>query len=286
MPEHVEKTTKIVAKNSGLIVLTKTQLAYYAEGMPKMISYVFPPEVARDMDIVNQNLLTTQLKDFITKNKLQPASISILLANDILFARESKATAPEDKKNEIDTFVDLVPFEYPSTKSITFDSKTYITVANKEYYESVMNVFTGSGFTIHYVLPLYVFAKEIDLKKGVTSTSALQLVKRIDVYKQYNFHELAATQEYQIPEEPKKMQLQVKGGKSNHKFVIIGLLFMLIGVAFAAYLYWSMYMAPQQPQKLSNTEQKHSQVEKAASSTPVVLGAAWPTTLDDLGTRR
>jgi hypothetical protein len=273
MNGKVEKVAKVSAKGSGIIVLTKTQLAYFAEGMPKMISYTLPQEVARDMDIVNKDLLATQLKNFITQHKLQPANLSILLANDILFARESKATTPEQKKSERDAFVDLVPFEYPSVKVITFSNKTFITVANKDYYDPILNNFTDAGFTTKYVLPLYVFAKDIDLKRGVTSNSALQLIKRIDTYKEYNFNEITIVDDPQAPQEEKKLQLQVKGGKTNRTFVLVGVFVMLLGVLLAVYLWSQQNTSSTQPQKTSQTNTKAMKVAKATTPTPAVLGA-------------
>lgn len=239
-------------KHIGVMLITRTQMFLYIESVAIIVTYPFSTDVARDLDIVNKQLLTEQVKALITKNNLPPANFLVIAGNPTIFARQIINTNPAQKKVEEENFLNFVPFEDLATQHITMGQNNYLVAANKHFYDSLIESLKPLGFSIDLVLPEFLFAKEVNLSHGLTAESANMLIKKMPAFRNDSLlvrEVMTETGEVYVPS---KMQLQVKGGKTNRLFVMCGVFFMLVGVLIAVILLTQQQNAvPPKPQNIA-----------------------------------
>lgn len=238
-------------KHSGVMLITRTQLFIYIEGVEKIVTYPFPADVVRDLDVINKDSFAIQIGQLITQNQLPPANFYAILGNNTIFARQILSPDPTQRKTEEEKFLNLVPFDEPSVQHVVMGQNTYAVAANKSVYGSLSEALTPHGFEISLILPEFLFAKEANLSHGLTAENAIKLLRSMPSFKQFNFlkKEVIHEEDNQTGEEQNKMKLQLQGGKSNKKFIIFGSSFMGIGILVLAYLLMQQNTPPVPPPK-------------------------------------
>lgn len=192
----------------GVIYLEKSSLDYYAEGMQAIPKLAFPADVIRDIEVIDVVKLDQAVKAFITTNKLLPASLTIVLANTIVFtkdilkppvAKPADKTAPklspeeqakkveEDEKNSVaaqtERFLETVPFSEVSSVSLPIQNGVKVIAGNKELYTYIKRAFEKYGFSVDAVTSLWVFGAA---GSPVDQTIARRLLAKIDLARQHN----------------------------------------------------------------------------------------------------
>jgi hypothetical protein len=226
-------------KHPGVLFITRQQLFIYIEGTTNVVTYLFTPDVVRDLDVINQDILHEKIAGLITQQQLPPASFYVILSNQTLFSKQVMATDVSQKKVDEEKFLSTIPFETPSVRDIAMGSNTYTVVANEQLFSAFSAVFAKEGSEFLLVLPEFLFSKELNLTQGLTVQSAQTLLKKAQEFKAYSFIRKDLPDEgpsVNGQTDNKKFKLQVSGGKSNRLFIIVGVLVMLIGVFLAAFL--------------------------------------------------
>lgn len=226
-------------RHPGVLLIGRSQLSIFVEGATSIVTYPYPQEVIRDLDVVNKDLLMQQIAELFQKHQLPPISFYAIFANPTIFARQILSTEPAQKKSEEERFMNTIPFEEVSARHVTMDGKTYVVAANKHFYESLSDALERNGSEITLILPEFLFTKEVNLVQGLRIETALTLLHRMPAFRDFNFiqKEMPSQPTNTVGEqEQKKFNLQVKGGKSNQKFVIAGSATMVLGVFLAGYL--------------------------------------------------
>lgn len=74
-------------KQKGIIFVFSNQLVYYADHLPQALSFPFKPEVIQHLDVINRELLISQIKTFVKTNRLVPSLLSIVAHDSVLFQK-------------------------------------------------------------------------------------------------------------------------------------------------------------------------------------------------------
>lgn len=149
-----------------------------------------------------------------------------------------------DQKQQIQSFLEHVPFEEVESVTITKPTATTIVATNKELYTCIEEIVTKAGFIVDSVLPDIVFPSLTD-EKGLTVANAQQLLSQVDSNKQYNLLKIAATFSPQDANTGKKAG---KEKSSNMRVIILASVFGVL-LIFMVVLYYVMYMMPQPKSK-------------------------------------
>lgn len=227
-------------KKSGVIFITRLQLSLYIDGLGNIATLPFTPDVVRDLDVINDELLAEKVASFSAQQQLPPASFIVILSNQTLFSKQVTATDVSQKKVDEEKFINTIPFEDPAVRNITMGSNTYTVVANKQLFVPIGDAFGHIGSEFSSVLPEFLFGKELNLAQGLTVQSAQIIMKRAQEFKAFSFVQKNSIIEERTGEGEvtnSKYTLQVTGGKSNRMFVVSGLLVMVVGVLIAAFLF-------------------------------------------------
>lgn len=178
--------TKKVKKEPALLYLGRFQADYFAEGATQSIRFPFHPEVVRDLEVVNPQALSEQIKAWVTQFNIAPATLTILLADDLLFSKTITLADPKSREDAIHTFIDAVPFEETSYVQVPFQGSVTVSVANKGYFDAFKEAFEILGFSVELILPAFFLNKEVNLAKSLDVASLTLALKKAGTYRQYS----------------------------------------------------------------------------------------------------
>src|SRR5664279_948805 len=130
-------------KGTGVIYLKREGFQIYITSYPSIVEFRFVPEIVRDLDIVNKDLLENIIKMFLQGNKLPPSNLTVVLADNAIFTKdffptENTLSQPEPEnestttklkvdpaiqvelQNQAKQFVEHIPFESIISKTVPF----------------------------------------------------------------------------------------------------------------------------------------------------------------------
>ncbi|OGK10514.1 hypothetical protein A2767_04595 [Candidatus Roizmanbacteria bacterium RIFCSPHIGHO2_01_FULL_35_10] len=142
-----------MTKNKAIIFIHKDKFEYYDESQSKIFQFVFQPTVFQDLELVDREELYTQLKTFISANKLTPAEILFVISGSVIFEKIFTITQASDKDTEIQKFLESIPFEHVSYKVVGTDKNFKVMAINKELYTSLQFCFESQGFRSLGIIP-------------------------------------------------------------------------------------------------------------------------------------
>lgn len=172
-------------KKVGLIYLERDSLYYYGSNIVNsLLKLDFTPEAVRDLDIINKDVLSKKIKLFVDTNKIQPASLIIIISPNLIFEKNFAPMEENKLETEIQKFLDNVPFEIMSTKRYTVDKSSKIIATNKLFYEIVKNSFEEKKFIIEAIIPFSALKINPAAKSNFNTTTAGLILKKFDYLKQ------------------------------------------------------------------------------------------------------
>lgn len=171
---------------TGIIFLQKDKFDFYSPGLIKIIEFRFVPEIIRDQEIINAELLENLIKIFVDNNKIIPSELVIVLSDNASFIKDfvSPPSAPtlpvgvspsaqpqvvnnessEKVQEDIKAFIDHVPFENVLSRNFPMQNGTKVLAVNKDFYVAIKNAFEKVGFKVSAVYPGVVFSNNIGAK--------------------------------------------------------------------------------------------------------------------------
>lgn len=169
----------------GLIYLERDSLYYYGGNIiNSLIRFEFPQNTVRDLDVINKDLLNKHIKLFIDTNKIQPANLIIILSPNVIFEKDFPVMEENKLEQEIQKFLDNIPFENVKTKRYVMDKNSKIMATNKLLYETVKNAFEEKGFMVEAITPLFSLKTNSAIKNNFNLETANLILKKFDSMKQ------------------------------------------------------------------------------------------------------
>lgn len=168
--------TLYVEKDKGIL---------YATDLDLPLTVSFPRDVIDNLEVVDKSKLDQIFSDFITKNKLKPMHVFIILNNSVTIEKELKEVPPSLQGVETEKFLDLVPFHQILSKTYNFSSKTIIATANRDLVGNIVSAFHENLFSVTGVIPQSIleelfFPEKKDFDQKI-------VLKKIENLKRYFF---------------------------------------------------------------------------------------------------
>lgn len=179
----------------GIIYILKDGFQVFAPGLPSILEFRFVPEIVRDLDVVNKELLYNLLKIFIFNNGIPKSSFIIVIADSASIIKdfittsvqvEEQATQLTQLRQQADEFLEHIPFEEVSSKSIPIENGIRAYGTNKELYESIKGAFLQQGSEILMVLPAIAIGPEINTKTALDADAITSILKKEPLLKEFN----------------------------------------------------------------------------------------------------
>ena len=233
----------------GVIYILREGFQIYAPGLPSILEFRFVPEIVRDLDVVNKELLYSLLKMFITNNNIPKTSFIIVIADSASIIKDfitphqtdQQAAPVTPPQQQVDEFLEHIPFEEISSKSFPIDNGIRAYGTNKELYESIKEAFLQQEFEILMALPAIAIGPEISTKTALDIDAINSILKKEPMLKEFNLLKQPAqpTQPQENPTESTENTETVKQEKKSDKkrtILLVGVFVMLIIVLVIVYI--------------------------------------------------
>ncbi len=148
-----------MATNETGVMYLERQRLLFANGVATM-QLDFTPEMIRDLDVVDQELLTKTLLDFIEKNKVPPGNFVMILPQSVLFVNETPETDPVKVEAQMNEFMSFVPFDETLSKQYQTKNGLRMVAANGGFIDAIRDTFAVRGIGCGGVVPASIFGTD------------------------------------------------------------------------------------------------------------------------------
>jgi len=150
---------------TSVVYLQKDKFQFYDANIGRVFEFRFVPEIIRDLDVINTELLENLVKVFVANSKITPCNLVFVLAENAYFTKDfvpppqqKNATAQPEVTKELlqkqaEEFIEHVPFDNVVSKTIQLKGGLKVCATNKDFYESLAIAFEHLGFTMLSVIP-------------------------------------------------------------------------------------------------------------------------------------
>lgn len=196
-------------RRTGVIYLQKDRFQFYLPQFASVLEFRFVPEMVRDGDVFNSELIENVVKLFVTNSKIPPSDLIIVLADNISFLKDITPPAPqpqpktpgqplqtvktdmakEELDEEVKRFITHVPFETVISKSIPIKNGVRVFATNQELFDVVKKAFEKLGFMIEGVFPGVFYGNNLSAKPVMDAPTANFFLSRVNLVRQYNLLE-------------------------------------------------------------------------------------------------
>ncbi|HSX09691.1 MAG TPA: hypothetical protein VLF93_06050 [Candidatus Saccharimonadales bacterium] len=279
----------MVAK-TNIIYLQKDKFQFFSSGDGKIYEFRFVPEVIRDLDVINIEMLENLIKVFVTNGKIAPSNLVIVLSENAYFSKDfvpppaqkapvtHQTVTRELLQNQAEEFVEHVPFDNVVSKMIPLKEGFKVIATNKDFYESIAIAFEHLSFKVEAIVPGVVLGNGLSLRPVLDSSMAGVILQKINTVKQYDLlnQQVFQPQVKQETEEVDEVEVernQVKKQSKKRLFGLVGVFASLLIVLVIVYV--QSQTPPTPPKQPANASTENPTPQVAA---PVVLATPLPTT--------
>ena len=225
-----------------IVYLKRNSLEIYREGMEGYLARLeFPPDVAKDEEIIDSSKFEELIFTFLNKLSLKENSAQIVLSEEVIFAKTNPLSIEDSEEKQAQQFFEEVPFDPQKIAKRAIKTKNGVNLfaANKNLFLAIISVLSKIQIEAQNVVPATMF--------GITSTSSAltkndlkQITSNSDLIKMSNFLEGLESAQSQSSPQPKTQEQKTQEettSSSSNLLPIIGVVLIILGAAFAIYLY-------------------------------------------------
>ena len=260
---------------TGIIYLQKDRFQIYSPYLPNIYEFRFVPEIIKDFDMVNRELLENLLKVFIVNNKLAAITLIIVIADNAAFIKDflapqapanpqippnAQPPAPippqslEDLQNQANIYLDHVPFESVSSKTFPLANGVRAFATNEDIFNSIKMILEKMGFIVQGVLPGFAFGQEIANKPALDPQAITTILANLNTVQEYNLFKGPEIADPLAEENEDKPDASEESAPRDNKKIILAvaisgivLIFIITGVVLYLQFTTKPYKPPVAP---------------------------------------
>lgn len=153
-----------------IVFLDRNRLQVANTQTGNLATWEVPPQVMRDLVIVNVSEFGKQLGSFMTQQKMNPGPAVVVLSYTTVFTKTIETGTDEEREEALRLFFDSIPFDSLLTKSYPTGKNTIAAVAvSRELVDQLTGEIAKRGFGVTAVVPQTVLPKEAQLPSLTTA---------------------------------------------------------------------------------------------------------------------
>lgn len=237
-------------KSNALIFLDRTSFSYYKENN-SILTFTYPTSSIKELDILNEQIFIAEVTNFFKSNNIHPGTLIVILSSDILYEKDfmfepktiseknqqvkdintsEQNTLPvEEKMAQMQSYLDIVPFDEIASKSYKIDKITKLVATNKKLYEMLVSMLNKLNFIVEAVVPITVIPKSIIDAPIFNSDNAKKIIKKFDTVSAYSLLEENSYALSRAALAPKGIKMSAKVS-SKREYALIGVFVLLLSV--------------------------------------------------------
>ncbi len=211
-------------KSKGVLYLEKNRLQIYVEGKPNVLVFDLSPTVSHDIEIFNRGELEKGLLAVAKNNTLPATEYTLILAQNILFEKDISPPSAE----EIQKFLDAVPFEYISSRQFPNENGVRVVAANRDFYSVFNEFFEQYGSSILTIVPYFAVNPQMN---GLDEQSIATVFSQSRQLMNFSLTDTNDKEELIIRTLTKDQKKSEETQKNNRNlFALLSVFVLLIGV--------------------------------------------------------
>jgi hypothetical protein len=157
---------------------------FYGSNLTATVQVDIPVDTVALADVVNRDKFYQLIQNLVTSKKIEPAPVLILFSPYATYEKEANGKLPDEVNNDIQQFLDSVPYERVLSRIFKLQDKIKVVAVNKDLYEAIKHAFEKMHFPTVGVASFPLLQKMLP-EVGQTLNMEI-LAGRFEAIKQYS----------------------------------------------------------------------------------------------------
>ena len=273
-----------------ILFIDRFGFSVYQDTLTTIPKFNFTQDLVANLDVVNKVQFVSLVSTFIEINKIVPSSLAVILSDDVIYIKDlagpvqkpvsapgsvpaPKIEATEDKehKDEVENFLENIPFEEILARVIKTGNINRIVAVNRDLAMTIVDTFMAKGSTIDSITPGFMYGQNVNFTKGLTSDNLKVILGNVEILRSGN---LLTDQEKMIIGRDIRSEMEtpaaiVEKKKQNRTQYILAGVFIILLVILGV-----VYFLSQKADEASDTKNINSIINQRTAVPDVI-----PTTI-------
>lgn len=268
------------AKNHPIILFVdRSGFSVFQDTLPNIPKFNFTPDVVANLDVISKEQLVNLISTFIQINKIVPSSLGLVLSDTVIYEKDlvnppgtslhpasqtavpsqppsnpmvTQENADKEHKEEIQNFLENIPFEEVLAKDVKTDKIDRIVAVNKDLIMTIADVFEKSGSVIEAIIPSFMYGQNVNFTAGLTSDNIQAILGGSEIARIGNL--LTDQQKMSSPQSLEGEQKEKEKKPQNlRQFILIGIFVTLLVILVVVYLNMGVSPAPTPDKRIQSS---------------------------------
>lgn len=225
-----------------ILFIDRSGFSVFQDTLTNIPKFNFTPDLVANLDVVNKEQFSNLIATFIQINKIVPSSFAVILSDTVIYVKDlvrSQSNPEQDQKDEVQNFLENVPFEEVLAKVIKTEQKNTLAVVNKDLVMTIADVFVNNGSVIEAVVPGFLFQPKANFTLGLTQENIQAVLAGSEILREGNL--LTDQQKVVSPQnlDREKKDQPAEGSKKPQnlrQYILIGVFVTLLVILIVVYL--------------------------------------------------
>ncbi len=187
--------------SAGFFV-TRSGLVFFSQASENLIELPLSSQIVSDLEIVSQSSLQRVLLNWLEQIKIVPGYITLILDDSVYFSTKLKQIPTDDSDQEIQAFLESVPFDDSILKTFSRDDGEALVVAvNQDFLQPLIACLEKVGFIVLCVFPALILginSHDTPFNKEIATST----IRKMDELQKYNILSSADVSSKIVSEHP------------------------------------------------------------------------------------
>ena len=255
----------MLSKNHPIILfLDRSGFSIFQDTLPNIVKFTFTPDIVANLDVVSKEQFPTLIATFIQINKILPSSLAVILSDTVIYTKDlipqklsifsqtlQNAAPPlnaidSEHKEEIQSFLENIPFEEVLAKVVKTNQLNRIVAVNKDLVMTITDVFINKGATIEAIIPSFMYGPNVNFAAGLAQNNIQIILEESEIFKTGNL--LTNQQRITSPQSLEIEKIEKEKKPQNlRQYILVGVFVALLVIL--AVVYFNLGASPTTPSK-------------------------------------
>ncbi len=225
-----------------ILFIDRSGFSVFQDTLTNIPKFNFTPDLVANLDVVNKEKFSNLVATFIQINKIVPSSLAVILSDTVIYVKDfvkSQSNPEQEQKDEVQNFLENVPFEEVLAKVIKTGEAGRIVAVNKDLVMTIADVFVDKGSVIAAVIPSFIFGPKANFTLGLNQDNIQTVLGGTEIIKEGNL--LTDQQKVVSPQNLEGEQKNPPAGgekkpENLRQYILIGVFVTLLVILVVVYL--------------------------------------------------
>ena len=265
-------------KNHPIIIfIDRFGFSVYQDTLTNIPKFNFTPDLVVNLDVVNREQFASLIVTFIGVNKIVASSLAVILSDSVIYVKDLanpvqktipsqglsiESNTDKENKDEIQNFLEDIPFEEVLAKVIKTGNVNRIVAVNKDLVMAIINTFVSKGSAIEAITPSFMYGQNANFTAGLTQNNVRVILENAETLRLGN---LLTDQQQMIPSQnleserdlPPGAKSDLAGGEKKpqnlRQYILVGVFVTLLVILAVVYLNLGASKTPPQNSKIKSS---------------------------------